>query len=317
VGGISITPERARVVQFSKAIAKDSKQPVVRCGEEQRFDSAAEINRPEVRLIVNPGGTNERFSRAQFPAAALTVHADNRTVFDEIRSGRADVMVTDAVEGRLKQREQQGLCMARVRAEWAPARKAIMIAAGKAAASVMDATLAKLGGEKRFQRELTSWEEYDWAGAASPAVQLAALIDERLAIVTEVARAKWNTQAAIEDPVRERALLQSMRERAVALGVPVATVDAFFGAQIEAAKMLQRELFARWRQQRQPRFIGTADLGRDIRPEIDRVTIRMLQELALLPGSNSRKLPSASTMSLLSPAAVKAARAPLAPEQGT
>ncbi len=72
VGGISITPERARVVKFSAAIASDRKQPVVRCGEQQRYDSEAEINRPQVRLIVNRGGTNERFVREHFSGS----HAD-------------------------------------------------------------------------------------------------------------------------------------------------------------------------------------------------------------------------------------------------
>ncbi len=79
---------------------------------------------------MNPGGTNERFAREKFPAATLIVHTDNRTVFDEIRAGRADVMVTDAVEGQLQQRAGQGLCVAQVRAAWAPASKAVMIPAG-------------------------------------------------------------------------------------------------------------------------------------------------------------------------------------------
>jgi chorismate mutase-like protein len=126
----------------------------------------------------------------------------------------------------------------------------------------------------------------------------------------EVARAKWNTQAPIEDAPREQALLQSLRDRATALGVPATTVDRFFAAQIEAAKVLQHELFARWRQQRQGQFVGAADLARDIRPEIDRVTSRMLEQVALLVGNNSR-LPAASTLSLVSPAAIRVARTPL------
>jgi endo-1,4-beta-xylanase len=317
VGGISVTPERKRVATFSSEYTNDRKQPVVRCGEQQRYDSEAEINRPQVRLIVNPGGTNERFARERFPAARLTVHADNRTVFEEIRAGRADVMVTDAVEGRLQQRAQQGLCVAPVRAAWAPASKAVLIPAGAVLKRDVDAALVQLGGARRFARELADWEGYSWSGVATPAVQLAALIDERLSIVTEVARAKWNTQAAIEDPAREQALLQSLRERATALGVPAATVDRFFGAQIEAAKVLQRELHARWRQQRQGQFAGVADLARDIRPEIDRITSRMLETLAQLPGNDSRQLPAASTLSLVSPAAVKTARAPLASAAGT
>ena len=310
VGGISITAERAQVFAFSQEYARDQKTPVVRCGEQRRYDTAAEINRPQVRLIVNPGGTNQRFSQQQFPAATLTIHADNRTVFDEIIAGRADVMITDAVEGRLQQRAGKGLCVAKVRARWAPASKAVLIAAGVSVPAV-DAELRRMGGARAYRRELSKWEGYAWSASAEPGVQLATLIDARLAIVTEVALAKWNTQAAIEDPVREQALLQSLRERAAGLGLAPNVVDRFFGAQIDAAKVLQRELFAQWRREQRGQFTAVADLARDIRPEIDRVTGHMLEQLALLPGKNSRSLPSASTMALLSPTAVSTARAPL------
>ena len=308
VGGISITAERLRSVAFSTSYVGDRKQPVVRCGEELRYDTQGEINQPAVRLIVNAGGTNERFAREQFPSATLRVHADNRTVFDEIRAGRADVMVTDSVEGRLQQRAQQGLCVAPVRAQWAPARKAILIAPGAVTKRAVDAALAQLGGKDRYRREMRDWEAYDWADQAATGAQLASLIDERLTLMFEVARAKWNTQAAIEDPVRERELLLSLRDRAAAQEVSVAAVEAFFGAQINAAKILQRELFAAWRRQRQGQFTPVADLTRDIRPEIDRINSQMLAALAQLAGSNSR-LPAASVLSLTSPAALRAARA--------
>ncbi|MEO8309479.1 MAG: gamma subclass chorismate mutase AroQ, partial [Pseudomonadota bacterium] len=303
VGGISITAERQRAVDFSTPYAADRKQPVVRCGEEKHYDTQAEINRPQVRLIVNAGGTNERFAHEQFPAATLTVHADNRTVFDELRAGRADVMVTDSVEGRLQQRAQQGLCVAKTGAKWAPADKAILIAGGVMKHDV-DGALARLGGKARYRLELGDWEGYSWSAQDTGGVRLAALIDERLAVVVEVARSKWNSQAAIEDSSREQQLLQSLRARAATMGVTPETVNSFFGAQIEAAKVLQGELFARWRKQKQGQFADVADLARDIRPEIDRITARMLDELALNPG-NAPWVPAASTLSLVSPKAMR------------
>jgi chorismate mutase-like protein len=316
VGGISITPERQRSVDFSVPFTSDRKQPVVRCGDESRFDTRDEINRPSVRLIVNAGGTNERFAREEFPAASLVVHADNRTVFEEIRAGRADVMVTDSVEGRLQQRAQLGLCVAKVRAKWAPASKAVLIAAGIVTRKDVDTALARLGGKRRYQRGLQDWESYPWAVPSATASQLAELIDERLSLVIEVARSKWNSKTAIEDLAREQQLLQSLRERARTLGVPASKVDAFFGAQIEAAKVLQHELFARWRKQKQGQFAGVADLARDIRPEIDRITSRMLDVLAMNAGNDSR-LPPASTLSLVSPAAIKIARQGIKAASGT
>ena len=310
VGGISITPERAAVVSFSRPYLADTKQPVVRCGEQRRFDSRREIDSPAVRLIVNRGGTNEAFARAQFPHAALTVHADNRTVFDEISAHRADVMVTDGVEARLQQARGQGLCAVRV-GRWAPAGKAILVRKDEALRRAVDDSLRGMGASRGYQRRLTSWIDDAAHPADKAAARLAALIDERLALVTEVARYKWNTGAAIEDPPREQALLALLREKAIPLGIPAARVDAFFLAQIEAAKQLQRELFLRWKRERRDKFPGIADLATSIRPGIDMVTGQMLQTLAELPAVRPAQLPTASTISGISAGAVHTARAPL------
>ncbi|HYP81426.1 MAG TPA: gamma subclass chorismate mutase AroQ [Steroidobacteraceae bacterium] len=310
IGGISVTPERQRSMAFSTAYFHDAKQPVVRCGEQRRYDTRAEIDVPAVRLITNPGGTNESFARSQFPHAALIVHSDNLAVFDEIRAARADVMVTDGVEATLQQQRGQGLCAVKINQRWAPADKAIMMRPDQALQDSVNQSLRRLGASAKYRQRLQSWQADAARPAVAPASTLAALIDERLALVLEVARYKWNTSAAIEDPPREQALLESLRQRAVPLGVPRPVVDRFFTAQIEAAKQLQRELFARWQGEHRDKFPGIADLATHIRPGIDQVTGEMLEALAGR-GASSDTLPAASTLAGISPGAVRTARAPL------
>jgi chorismate mutase-like protein len=311
IGGISDTPERRQYAFFSTPYLHDSKQPVVRCGEQARFDTRREINAATVRLIVNPGGTNETFARARFPRAALSVYRDNLGVFDEIRAGRADVMVTDAVEAALQQRSGRGLCAVRVSGHWAQAGKALMLPQDPALRSAINTQLRAMGGERAYARRLQPWlDDAAWSGQEA-AKQLATLIDERLALGTEVARYKWNTGAAIEDPQREQGLLGSLRERAVALGVSPSLVERFFTAQIEASKQLQGELHQRWREEQRGKFPGIADLATAIRPGIDRVTGQMMEALARLDTSRAIALPAASTLTGISAGAVRTARAPL------
>lgn len=110
MGGVSVTLARARSVYFSAPTRTDGKTPLVRCKDKEKYATLRQIDRPGTRVIVNPGGTNEEFARSHLKHAALTVHRDNTTIFDEIIAGRADVMMTDASETRYQARIHPELC---------------------------------------------------------------------------------------------------------------------------------------------------------------------------------------------------------------
>src|SRR5262249_20820911 len=104
MGGISVTPERASRAAFSTSYHSGGKTAIGRCVDRTRFATLAQIDRPGVRVIVNPGGTNEKFDREHLEQARLTIFPDNRTIFTELIASHADVMITDDVEVELQSR---------------------------------------------------------------------------------------------------------------------------------------------------------------------------------------------------------------------
>ncbi len=110
MGGISVTLDRAKTAMFSIPVMRTGKTPIARCADKDKFGTLAEIDKPGVRVITNPGGTNERFARANLKQADIVVFPNNATIFDEIIAKHADLMMTDAVETRLQQRLHPELC---------------------------------------------------------------------------------------------------------------------------------------------------------------------------------------------------------------
>jgi cyclohexadienyl dehydratase len=110
VGGVSTTLERQKHVFFTQPYMVDGKTPIARCADAGKYETLAQIDQPTTRVIVNPGGTNERFAKQYLTHAKLTVYPDNVTIFKQILEGNADVMVTDASETLLQQKLNPGLC---------------------------------------------------------------------------------------------------------------------------------------------------------------------------------------------------------------
>ena len=110
VGGVSTSLERQKRAFFTQPYMIDGKTPITRCADVEKYQTVAQIDQPSTRVIVNPGGTNERFAKQYLPHATLTVYPDNVTIFKQILAGKADVMVTDASETLLQQKLNPGLC---------------------------------------------------------------------------------------------------------------------------------------------------------------------------------------------------------------
>jgi cyclohexadienyl dehydratase len=98
LSGISKNLKRQQDGMFSTGYVRYGKQPIARCAEVKRYSSIKKINKPSVRVVVNPGGSNDKFAHTNLSKANIRVFKDNRDIFKEIIAGRADVMVTDSIE---------------------------------------------------------------------------------------------------------------------------------------------------------------------------------------------------------------------------
>jgi len=110
MSGVSRTLQRLRTGTLSRGYHSGGKAPIARCDRAAGFGDLAAIDRPDVRVIVNPGGTNEAFVDGRLRQARKVIHEDNRTIFDALMAGRADVMITDRIEVTLMHRRHPELC---------------------------------------------------------------------------------------------------------------------------------------------------------------------------------------------------------------
>ncbi len=163
IGGISVTLDRQKKAMFSIAYMRDGKTPIARCADQSKYQTLEQIDKPSVRLIVNPGGTNERFDRAHVPHANLEVYPDNVTIFEQIVGGKADVMITDAIETRLQQRLHHELCAVHPDAPFDFSEKAILLPRDWVLKEYVDQWLHQRIASGSFQKTMDHWLDYDWA----------------------------------------------------------------------------------------------------------------------------------------------------------
>ncbi|MBQ7731924.1 MAG: transporter substrate-binding domain-containing protein [Lentisphaeria bacterium] len=96
--GITITDARKRQALMSDGYLGNGKTILCRSEDAGKYTSLDAVNRPEVRVMVNPGGLNEQFAGTHLPRASLSIHPVNEEIPALVASGKADVMVTEIME---------------------------------------------------------------------------------------------------------------------------------------------------------------------------------------------------------------------------
>ncbi|WP_460159643.1 chorismate mutase [Pseudomonas sp. S3_F07] len=127
---------------------------------------------------------------------------------------------------------------------------------------------------------LASTAEATSAPAPEALTPLLNAIGERLALGDQVALSKWDSHKPVEDRQREREVIAAAVAQAPAYKLSGETVEAFFAAQIEANKMVQYINLSDWALEGKAPDLPRPDLVGQIRPQLDRLQKRLLQQLA-------------------------------------
>ena len=98
IGGITITDARRETMLMSEGYLANGKTILCRVSEADRYQSLADLDKPEVRVMVNPGGLNEKFANENLTHATIIVHPQNEEIPTLVAEGEADVMITEIPE---------------------------------------------------------------------------------------------------------------------------------------------------------------------------------------------------------------------------
>ncbi len=278
--GITVRPERSIAGAFTVPIARGGVVVLLRRPSwAPRDGGVRELDRKELRVVVNRGGHLEHVAHALFHDADVRAIPDNAAVRDAFARGDADAAMTTTFEAPrwsagLTGVETLGPLTSDVTAIWVRAERDDVVDA-------LDDWLLRAERDGVLGDLRARWLGPGGGGAtATPLEALLAATAERLALMPFVAAAKQKSGKAIEDAAQEERVLADARaavdvaaSRAARPAPPREAIDAFFRAQMEAAKQVQR---------RAPVAEATWDLGRDLRPAIARVTRRMTQMVVRL-----------------------------------
>ncbi len=98
IGGITITDARKSQMDMSDGYLRNGKTILCRKEDAQKYQTLDDLNRTEVRVMINPGGLNEKFARENLPQATLIVYDKNEEIPSQVAEGNADVMITEITE---------------------------------------------------------------------------------------------------------------------------------------------------------------------------------------------------------------------------
>jgi chorismate mutase len=120
----------------------------------------------------------------------------------------------------------------------------------------------------------------DASQAPKSLMPLLKVLNERLNIADSVALTKWDSGKPVQDSPREVQVIDNAKKQATEKGLNPDDIGQLLAAQIEANKLVQYGLLSDWQAKGKAPNVARPDLAKQIRPQLDDLQNRLLQEYA-------------------------------------
>jgi len=160
VGGVTRNTARQKTAYVSQGYVTFGKAPLIRAEDKDKYKTLEDINKPSVRIGVNPGGTNEVFVRQHLTKANVTVVENNLDIPHLVADGTYDVMITDTVEAMTYAKADSRLYAALTDKPFTKSEKGYMIPRGDFVyASYLEMWMDEMKLQGKFDALFKKWME--------------------------------------------------------------------------------------------------------------------------------------------------------------
>ncbi|AJY74754.1 transporter substrate-binding domain-containing protein [Paenibacillus beijingensis] len=160
VGGVTRNTDRQKKAYVAEGYIQFGKAPLIRAEDKDKYTSLEDINKPTVRIGVNPGGTNEVFVRQYLKNANVTVVQNNLDIPHLVADGTYDVMITDTVEAMTYAKADSRLFAALTEKPFTKSEKGYMIPRGDFIyASYLEMWIDEMKLQGKFDALYKKWLE--------------------------------------------------------------------------------------------------------------------------------------------------------------
>jgi len=109
MGGVSTSPAREAAGLLTQPYCVDGKVALIRLADANRYHTLHDLDVPETKVAVNPGGTNETFVGGSIRNAKVTIVEKNLAIAPLVADGTYDVFFTDGIEAAYDKRNDPRL----------------------------------------------------------------------------------------------------------------------------------------------------------------------------------------------------------------